>query len=1172
MVTTNTIPFSEFAEAGKTVSTVVFEGQNVFPTDLIPTAIPTVETSPDLFNDPSLPFSQRADADDPAIYVNSTDAEKSLILTTVKNAGLRVYDLSGNLLQEVNPGNIRYNNIDLQYGFKLGGESIDIAVASDRNNDKLAIFKINPNNPGDYLEDITDSSIGTLFQDLPFDPPYSASTRSAYGLALYRSPVTNDYYVFANRRATGDVAQFKLIDQGNGKIGAERVREFTLPSPTAAGRSPQTEGTVVDQELGFLYIAQEDVGIWKFQAEPNGGTTGTLIERVRFEGGNNLTDDAEGLTIYYGKDGTGYLLASSQGDSTFAAFTREGNNDFLGRFAVGSNGYIDSVQQSDGADVINVPLGSKFPFGLFVTQDGDNLPAQLVDGENVKTNFKLVPWENIVSALPNALTIDTTSYNPRNPQANSLLNGIASGDTTQTSTVLWARSNFTGNVSFEYSTTPDFSNIAGKATAIVTNPLQPVKVEVTGLTAGTQYYYRVADAAGATESGQFKTSAALGTQTGLHFGVAGDWRGELSPYPAISNVPQSNLEFFFEFGDTIYADIPSPGLRNPDGTEKTQAQTLEDFRIKNSEVYSQRFGLNTWGDLRASTSILATIDDHEVTNDFQGGQNLSSASAREQAFYGATSGLVNDSPLYENGLQAFQEYNPVRDRFYGETGDARTAGERQLYRYNTFGSDAATFVLDARSFRDAELPGVTNLNDAAQVGNFLAGSFNSDRTLLGRQQVEDLKRDLLTSEQNGITWKFIMIPEPIQNLGILAASDRYEGYAAERTEILKFINDNKIDNVVFVSADIHGTLVNNLTYQLAPGQAQIATSAFEITTGSVAFDAPFGQTVAELATAVGLLTPAQRAFYDSLPIANDGDSLPNDKDDFIKQIVDNGLAPFGYDPVGLNNNLPQAEGLINAKLLQGDYIASHTYGWTEFNIDAETQKLTLTTYGVEAYTREELEANPNAVINRQPKIVSQFEVDPRNSGIQGTAGDDTLYGTNGDDIISALGGNNIIYAGEGNNTIFAADGNNTVYVGAGNDRITTGNGNNKIYAGEGVNTVNTGSGDDLIYAGAGNDVINAGVGNNTIFAGEGNNTITSTGVDTIFAGSGSDRFILGQGTGIATIIKFDESDRITLTGGLTFSNLNISQNGNDTFISAGADLLATLKYTQSSTITSAIFA
>ncbi len=385
--------------------------------DLVPTAAPTVETRPALLNDPTLPQSQRADSDDPAIYVNSTDPEKSLILTTVKNAGLRIYDLSGNLVQAINPGNIRYNNIDLQYGFQLNGQSVDIAVASDRNNDKLAVFKVDPNPStlGQYLQDITDPSTSTLFEAPPFSPPYSPSERSAYGLALYRSPVTNDYYAFVNRRATGDVAQLKLIDEGNGTIGAERVREFTLPSPTVATSSPQTEGTVVDQELGYLYIGQEDVGIWKFQAEPNGGTTGTLIDRTRIEGGSNLTDDVEGLSIYYGKDGTGYLLASSQGDSTFAAYTREGNNDFLGRFAIGNNGGIDSVQNSDGADVTNVPLGANFPFGLFVTQDGSNLPADIVNGNNISTNFKLVPWENIADALPNQLLIDTSSYDPRNP-------------------------------------------------------------------------------------------------------------------------------------------------------------------------------------------------------------------------------------------------------------------------------------------------------------------------------------------------------------------------------------------------------------------------------------------------------------------------------------------------------------------------------------------------------------------------------------------------------------------------------------------------------------------------------------------------------------------------------------------------------------------------------------
>ncbi len=390
--------------------------------DLVPTVTPSVETRPDLFDDEDpaqAVVDQNADADDPAIYVNATNSADSLVLTAVKNAGIRVYDLSGNLLQTVNPGGIRYNNVDLQYGFNLGGESVDIAVASDRENDTLVFFKINPNGnaDGEYLEDITASNIGTLFQAAPFSPPYSADDISAYGVAMYRSPVTNDYYVFANRADTGDVAQYKLIDQGNGKIGVERVREFTVP--TKAGFDPQTEGMVADQETGFLYIGQENVGIWKFQAEPNGGKTGTLIDQVKELGGSNLTPDVEGLTIYYGANGTGYLLASSQGDNTFAIYNRQGNNEYLGSFAVGSNGAIDSVQESDGADVINVPLGANFPYGLFVTQDGNNDPAKLVedDGEleNVNSNFKFVPWENIADAFPNPLNIDTTGYDPRNP-------------------------------------------------------------------------------------------------------------------------------------------------------------------------------------------------------------------------------------------------------------------------------------------------------------------------------------------------------------------------------------------------------------------------------------------------------------------------------------------------------------------------------------------------------------------------------------------------------------------------------------------------------------------------------------------------------------------------------------------------------------------------------------
>ena len=77
-----------------------------------------------------------------------------------------------------------------------------------------------------------------------------------------------------------------------------------------------------------------------------------------------------------------------------------------------------------------------------------------------------------------------------------------------------------------------------------------------------------------------------------------------------------------------------------------------------------------------------------------------------------------------------------------------------------------------------------------------------------------MKADLLAADANGITWKFVTIPEPIQNFGTLNAEDRFEGYAAERNEILQFIDENDINNVVFMAGDFHGTIVNNLTYKL----------------------------------------------------------------------------------------------------------------------------------------------------------------------------------------------------------------------------------------------------------------------------------------------------------------------------------------------------------------------
>ena len=520
-------------------------------------------------------------------------------------------------------------------------------------------------------------------------------------------------------------------------------------------------------------------------------------------------------------------------------------------------------------------------------------------------------------------------------------NGIAAGDVTTTTAVLWARSTVTGDLTFAVTSQPT-------RTARVVDVTRPVTVVMTGLEPGVEVGYTVTTAFGDSLHGRVRTPAAAGFH-GLRFGVSGDWRGELAPYPALRNVTARDLDFFVALGDTIYADVPSPAVDRP------QAETAAEFRAKHAEVYGTHLGMNTWAEIRGDTALFAMVDDHEVMNDFAGG-----APAADDPRFPETDGLVNETVLYARGMQAFMAYNPLAATVYADAGDARTAGRPQLYRTRTFGHDAAIFLLDARSFRDAP---ITPLQNQFDLVRFLRDAFTPGRTMLGAPQLAQLKVDLLAAQARGVTWKFIMVPEPVQNLGPILAQDRFEGYAAERTELLRFIAENNIDNVVFVAADIHGTLVNNLTYQSGAGMAQQPTDTIEVTTGPVAYDAPVGPTLMAQAAAAGLLDAADLAAYRAL-------TTRADKDAFVLGFVDELLALLGYDAVGL------AGAPVEAQLLAGDYVSLHAYGWTEFAVDAGTQQLTVTTYGIDPYTADDLAATPDQVTARVPAIVSQFVVTP----------------------------------------------------------------------------------------------------------------------------------------------------------------------------------------------------
>ena len=253
------------------------------------------------------------------------------------------------------------NNVDLRAGFSLGGQKATIVAAGNRADNSIAIYRVNASTR--MLENVAARKIVTI---------------PAYGSCLYLSQKTGKLYYFVASK-TGEVEQWELFDSG-GKVDAKSVRRFKVGT--------QLEGCVADDELGHVYIGEEAVGIWKFGAEPDSADSRVQVDRAG--SGGNLVADVEGLTIAYGKDGTGYLIASSQGNNSFVVYRREQNNAYVKTFTIASHNGIDGVEDTDGIDVTMANLGPAFPLGLFIAQDGIN--------DKGNQNFKLVPLQSILGA------------------------------------------------------------------------------------------------------------------------------------------------------------------------------------------------------------------------------------------------------------------------------------------------------------------------------------------------------------------------------------------------------------------------------------------------------------------------------------------------------------------------------------------------------------------------------------------------------------------------------------------------------------------------------------------------------------------------------------------------------------------------------------------------------
>jgi len=305
-------------------------------------------------------------ADDPAIWVHPENPSLSLVIGTNKKRGIEVYDLEGKRLQVLEDG--RINNVDLREGFKLNGREVAIVAGSNRTHKNLGLYRVDPR--ARRLVNVNEGVIEIGLGD-------------PYGLCMYRSAKSGNTYVFVND-TDGRFRQFKLAAVGD-KVTAEVVREFALES--------QTEGCVADDLNGALYVGEEDVALWRYSAEPDGGTARTSIDTTGEKG--HLTADVEGMGLYLQPDGRGYLVVSSQGSNDYAVYRRDGSNEYVGRFAVTANDErgIDGISETDGLDVSSANLGGAYAQGIFIAQDGRNItPTE-------PQNFKLVPWADIAAAM-----------------------------------------------------------------------------------------------------------------------------------------------------------------------------------------------------------------------------------------------------------------------------------------------------------------------------------------------------------------------------------------------------------------------------------------------------------------------------------------------------------------------------------------------------------------------------------------------------------------------------------------------------------------------------------------------------------------------------------------------------------------------------------------------------
>jgi alkaline phosphatase D len=368
--------------------------------------------------------------------------------------------------------------------------------------------------------------------------------------------------------------------------------------------------------------------------------------------------------------------------------------------------------------------------------------------------------------------------------------GLASGDVSAGSAVVWARADRAARMQLEYSTLESFKTIIGIAsTEALPERDFTSKVLLEGLPPGQDIFYRIrfedigdAGIAGETQVGHFRTAPR--EQGSISFVWSGDTAGQgwgIDPSRGGMRTYRTMLEnspdFFIHSGDHVYADCPVPAeLKLPNGEIWRNLVTEEKSIVAHSLAqFRGNYKYNLLDEnlraFNAQVPMLAQWDDHEVTNDW------SPIGTADETGY-AEDGT---SRLVARARRAFHEFIPIRP-FPEQAG--------RVYRRIGYGPLLDVFLIDMRSYRDS----TWNKRDDP------TGAF-----ILGPVQLAWLKRELAASDA---TWKVIAADLPIGLISedaIALGDGPPQRRECEIADLLSFMKRAGIRNTVWLTADMHYT-------------------------------------------------------------------------------------------------------------------------------------------------------------------------------------------------------------------------------------------------------------------------------------------------------------------------------------------------------------------------------